>query len=142
MNFIESAGRIIVVSLVILVWILMFGTRFAVANDDDNDKPKPKPPVVTLSPAPFSASNDRRLDNFLGAAAFSGLATTALRDKPNGSLLAFSATVVGVSLIEAGRSDSKMSNIWWGVGGAAVGTIGTCRLLLQKNFIGCAFSYK
>ena len=139
---IQSACRIVVVTIVFLVWLAMGLMPFAVrANDDDDYKPKPKPPVVKPAPVASSPSNNRKTENLLGAAAFSGIFTTALRDKPNGHLWAFGGTVAGVALIEAGHSDSKMSNVWWGVGGAAIGTVGTCRLFFNKNNVGCAFAF-
>ena len=136
---IESICRIAIITFVILIW-LSFGIRFAVAHDDDDDKPKPKPPAVS-APVASSPSNNRKSENLLGGMLFSGVATAAMRDQPNGAAWAFAATVVGAAAIETGHSNSKMSNVWWAVGGASAGTIGTCRLLLSKNFVGCAFAF-
>lgn len=138
---IESACRIVIIAFVFLIW-LSFGVKFAVAHGDDDDKPKPTPPVVT-APAPESLpSNNRKTENLVGGLLASGIATNVLRNQEYGYLWGFGATVAGVIAIESLHSDPKMSNIWWGVGGAALGTIGTCQLLLSKNFIGCVIPWK
>ena len=137
---IESLSRSLLVAFVVCVWIVM-GTAFwlpkAHASDDDY-KPKPKP-----APAQVASPSDRKDENLWGATVVSGLATTALRGRENGALWAFGGTVAAAAVIEAAQPGAyKGENVWYAVGGAALGTIGTCKLLLNKGFVGCALSFK
>jgi len=139
---IESACRIAVVTVVFLVWLAMGIMPFAArANDDDDYKPKPKPPVVTVPQPASSPSENRKTENLVGGLLASGIATNVLRNQEYGYLWGFGATVAGVVAIESLHSDPKMSNIWYGVGGAMLGTYGSCKLLVAKSYIGCAIPF-
>ena len=137
---IESLCRIITVTIVGIVWLSMivFPARNALAWDDD-DKPKPTPTSVS----PATATPDRRQEYLWGAAAVSGIATAALRTTEHGALWAFGGTVATAAAVEAAQSGAyNGTNVWWAAGGALLGTVGTCKLLLDKKFVGCAVSFK
>ena len=137
----ESIFRIPLVLFVFLVWLMMivFPIRNALAGDYDH--PKKKPPVV-VTPTVISDDNDQRWAYAGLSAAASGLLTTAMRGKEHGALWAFGGTVAGAALIEAAHSGGfNNTNLWYAVGGAAVGSVGVCALYFRKNFVGCAIPF-
>lgn len=88
------------------------------------------------------ADTDRHSANLFGAAVVSGLATTALREKEYGAVKAFAGTVAAAAVIETAHAGAyNNSNVWYAVGGAAVGTIGTCTLYFRNKFVGCAMPF-
>lgn len=88
------------------------------------------------------ADTDRHSANLYGAAAVSGLATAALREREYGAVKAFAGTVVAAAVIEAAHAGAyNNANVWYAVGGAAVGTIGTCALYFRNKFVGCAMPF-
>lgn len=145
----ESIFRIPLVTFVIIIWAMMiiFPVRNALANDDDKPKPPGGTPTPTGNPPPIvqpaapGESNNRKSENLVGGILVSGIATNVLRNQEYGYLWAFGATVAGVVAVESLHSDPRMSNIWYGVGGAALGTVGSCKLLVAKNYLGCAIPF-
>ena len=103
------------------------------------DRPKPKPAPVAV----VQEDGDRNEANAFGAAAVAGLMTAAFKDKPNGAVWAFAGTVAAAAAIEAGHSGHYDSdNVWYAVGGAAFGAVGSCYLFFRKNFVGCGLPFK
>jgi hypothetical protein len=128
------------IGLIVLaaILVLFFSHAPASDNDEHKTKPAPKPPVV-VQQAP---DTDRHTSNFLGAAAVSMIATDVLKEQQYGAVKAFAATVFSAALIEASQSGGyNGSNVWYAVGGAAVGTVGACAIYLKKNFIGCGMPF-
>jgi len=125
-------------SLILLLTLVLAASAFA--NDEHDDNPKP-PPTVSI-PVQQAPDTDRKDQNLLGGAIFSGLAMTALRDKPNGAVKAFAATVVAAAIIEAAQSGSyNGNNVGYAALGAVVGTVGTCSIYFRKGFVGCGMPF-
>ena len=127
------------ISLLMLLTLLLAASAFA--NDGHDDYPKPPPPTVSI-PVQQAPDTDRKDQNLLGGAIFSGLAMTALRDKPNGAVKAFAATVVAAAIIEAAQSGSyNGNNVGYAALGAVVGTVGTCSIYFRRGFVGCGMPF-
>jgi hypothetical protein len=124
----------ILLTLLLVVFLVAVNTVYA------TDTPKPKPaPIVQQS----SSSNAKDENYAYASILVSGLATAALRDKPNGGYMAFAGTVAAAAAVNAAHSGSfNNENFWYAVGGAAVGTIGTCAVYFKKGFVGCGFEFK
>ena len=126
------------VQIVLLMLLTLLLAASAFANDGHDDNPKP-PPTVSV---PQQPDTDRKDQNLLGGAIFSGLAMTALRDKPNGAAKAFAATVVTAAIIEAAQSGSyNGNNVGYAALGAVVGTVGTCSIYFRRGFVGCGMPF-
>jgi len=123
------------ISLLMLLTLVLAASAFANDGHDDN----PKPPTVSV---PQQPDTDRKDQNLLGGAIFSGLAMTALRDKPNGAIKAVAATVVAAAIIEAAQSGSyNGNNVGYAALGAVVGTVGTCSIYFRRGFVGCGMPF-
>ena len=108
----------------------------------NHNTPSPTPTQFSSTPTP-AQEPDRRKEYLWGATAVSGIATASLRNKENGALWAFGGTVAAAALIESAQPGAfDGTNVWYAVGGAVLGTVGTCKLLLNKNFIGCRMDFK
>lgn len=121
-------------TLLALLLLCLLPSAFA------TDTPKPAPTPV----AQQSSSTNAKDENYAYASILvSGLATAALRDKQNGAYYAFLGTVAAAAAVNASHSGGfNNDNFWYAVGGAALGTVGTCAVYFKKNFLGCGFEFK
>jgi hypothetical protein len=135
----ESFARIMIVTLVFLIWIIMglSAARPAFANDDDDDKPKPKP-----TPVAQAGESDRHKENLWGGVAFGGLAVTALQKTEHPTLYAIGAGALTAAAVEAAQPGGfNGKNFRYAVGGVLLGTT-TTGFVFGKKFFGWQTTFK
>jgi len=134
----ESFCRIAVATWVFLIWMLMFGMPFAIANDDD-DKPKHKPPITTpttpISPAATGGSSNHNSDAFWFGAAGGGLTITALQKTEHPWFYSVGGGIAAVALLSLVSNNMSSNETWSAIGGVVTGATGT-GLVFGKNFFG------
>jgi len=127
--------------LLLLLTLVLAASAFANGGHEGHDD-NPKPPPTVSVPVQQTPDTDRKEQNLLGGVIFSGLAMTALRDKPNGAVKAFGLTVVTAAIIEAAQSGSyNGNNVGYAALGAVVGTVGTCSIYFRRGFVGCGMPF-
>ena len=127
--------------LLLLLTLVLAASAFANDGREGHDD-YPKPPPTVSAPVQQAPDTDRKDQNLLGGVIFSGLAMTALRDKPNGAIKAIAATVVAAAIIEAAQSGSyNGNNVGYAALGAVVGTVGACSIYFRKGFVGCGMPF-
>lgn len=133
-------------SLMPIAVLLVLLVLSATVSAHDRDKKPVVPPAstpATPTAAPSAPDNDRKSDNLYVAIPVSGLLAAHLRDEPYGALKAVAVTTLGAAAIEAGHSGAyNGSNVWYAFAGAAIGSIGTCKLFFSKGFAGCMMPFK
>jgi len=131
----ESFCRIAVATWVFLIWTLMFGVPFAIANDDDDDKPKPKPPVTTPAPTPTNSSSDHNKDAFWFGAVGGGLSIAALQKTEHPWFYSVGLGLAVVGTLSLVSNNMSSNETWSAMGGVVTGATGT-GLVFGKGFFG------